>query len=258
MAHHDDPFMAFDFDSGLDMPLHDPTSAQDEFDPVGHLTFHQDLGVSGLGGLGGAFHDSLQGSLPFDPSHFDLFPAASDFSLPAQPPQGATATLHASSQPDLANPASNRPETPGQAIAAPVTAQVPPKVGTRFSKESLRVLRNWLSAHSNHPFPTDEERQVLERQTGLTKTQILNWLANARRRGKIPDFRTVSPRTQSPSSKPRDIPRRAGTPAPHDGTPFMNPLERWVDSPPEHEPAEATAIARAVASSSPFGMFSLS
>lgn len=247
MANYDDPFMAFNFDT-VDIPLHDPTSAQNEFDPAGHLTFNQDVDVTGLGS---AFQDSLQGSLPFDPSQFDLFPPAQDFS---QPPQSATP--HPSSQTHFANPATSRPETPSQTLTAPNAAQVPPKVGTRFSKESLRVLRNWLSIHSSHPFPTDEERQVLERQTGLTKTQILNWLANARRRGKIPDFRTVSPRTQSPSSKPKDIPRRAGTPAPRDGTPFMNPLERWVDSPPENEPAEATAIARAVATSSQFGAFS--
>jgi len=97
---------------------------------------------------------------------------------------------------------------------------------------------------------------MLQHQTGLTKTQILNWLANARRRGKIPDLsssRTASPRAQSPSTAPKDIPRRprAGTPAPLERTPFLNPLERWVDSPPEHEPATATAIAHAVASSSP-------
>ncbi|KAI9159192.1 hypothetical protein HJFPF1_07200 [Paramyrothecium foliicola] len=30
---------------------------------------------------------------------------------------------------------------------------LPPKVGTRFSKETARVLRQWLDTHKDHPFP---------------------------------------------------------------------------------------------------------
>lgn len=131
--------------------------------------------------------------------------------------------------------------------------KIPPKVGTRFSKDSLRILRGWLSAHGRHPFPTDEERRVLQYQTGLTKTQILNWLANARRRGKIPEYQSSSPRARSNATSPIGIPRRSGTPVPRMGTPSLDPLQRWVDSPPEHEPATAAAIARAVASSPPAG-----
>lgn len=131
--------------------------------------------------------------------------------------------------------------------------RIPPKIGTRFSKESLRILRNWLSTHGRRPFPTEEERRLLQHQTGLTKTQILNWLANARRRGKIPDYQSSSPRVGSASTSPIGIPRRAATPVPQTGASHLDPLQRWVDSPPEHEPATAAAIARAVASSPPAG-----
>ncbi|KAM0228606.1 hypothetical protein ACHAPO_010578 [Fusarium lateritium] len=47
-----------------------------------------------------------------------------------------------------------------------------------------------------------------------------------------------------------DIPPRPGTPAVRN-TSEMDPLQRWVDSPPEDEPAAVTAIARAVASVKP-------
>ena len=118
-----------------------------------------------------------------------------------------------------------------------------PKVGARFSREALRVLRSWLTANHRHPYPTDEEKENLARQTGLNKTQITNWLANARRRGKV-----RAPRSTSPSphqyANGMDIPRR-GTPAMKE----MNPMERWAHSPPEHEPASVTAIAKAVCSS---------
>lgn len=138
-------------------------------------------------------------------------------------------------------------------------SKIPPKIGTRFSKESLRILRNWLSTHSRRPFPTDEERRLLQNQTGLTKTQILNWLANARRRGKVPEYQSSSPHVRSNAASPIPIPPRAATPAPQAaGTSHFDPLQRWVDSPPEHEPATAAAIARAVASSPPAGKIPLS
>jgi hypothetical protein len=118
-----------------------------------------------------------------------------------------------------------------------------PKVGARFSRDSIRILRGWLSTHQNHPYPSDEEKEVLQRQTGLNKTQITNWLANARRRGKVRAPRSTSPSVRG-FSDAMDIPRR-GTPALEN----MNPLERWKHSPPEHEPASVTAIAKAVTAS---------
>lgn len=130
------------------------------------------------------------------------------------------------------------------------TTQPPPKIGARFSREALQILRTWLSSHSSHPFPSDEEKEILQRQTGLTKTQILNWLANARRRGKVPTPLPASPQLPNDSSVPLSIPPRRPTPSPYETSRPINPLERWVDSPPESEPATATAIARAVASSS--------
>ncbi|KAF7546825.1 hypothetical protein G7Z17_g8161 [Cylindrodendrum hubeiense] len=130
------------------------------------------------------------------------------------------------------------------------TQTIPPsKSGTRFNREAVRILKHWLSTHNNHPYPDEVDRSILQEQTGLNRTQIANWLANARRRGKVPASRTAS-RPQSSSASPIDIPPRPATPAVHTGPSQMNPLERWVDSPPENEPASATAIARAVASTS--------
>lgn len=120
------------------------------------------------------------------------------------------------------------------------------KAGARFSRESVKILKNWLSTHSKHPYPNDEEKKMLQRQTGLDKTQITNWLSNARRRKKI-----IAPRSTSPGvrtwANAIDIPVRVGTPASFE---HMNPLQRWQNSPPENEPASVTAIARAVTASS--------
>jgi len=146
--------------------------------------------------------------------------------------------LHATSAPGLmAPPATAGPEDSN-------STNTGPKIGARFSRESVRILKNWLSTHARHPYPTEDEKEMLQKQTGLNKTQITNWLANARRRGKI-----VAPRSTSPGvrtfSNPIDIPRRRGTPSLEQ----MKPLDRWKVSPPEHEPASVTDIARAIASS---------
>ncbi|KAI1150859.1 hypothetical protein F4825DRAFT_388557 [Nemania diffusa] len=124
--------------------------------------------------------------------------------------------------------------------------QHPAKIGARFSRESVKVLKNWVVTHSHHPYPTDEERESLQKITGLNKTQITNWLANARRRGKIQPTRATSPHVGRGYAQAIDIPQRRGTPGLFEN---MNPLQRWENSPPENEPASVTAIARAVSAS---------
>ncbi|KAK8051814.1 homeobox and C2H2 transcription factor [Apiospora rasikravindrae] len=124
---------------------------------------------------------------------------------------------------------------------------LPSKPGARFSRESVKILKNWISTHSRHPYPTEEEKETLQRITGLNKTQITNWLANARRRGKIQPTRSTSPHVGRGYATAMDIPRRSGTPGLFEN---MNPLQRWANSPPENEPASVTDIARAITTSS--------
>lgn len=49
-------------------------------------------------------------------------------------------------------------------------------------KETTDKLRSWFMAHLSHPYPTEDEKQELMRQTGLQMNQISNWFINARRR----------------------------------------------------------------------------
>ncbi|KAK9315725.1 homeobox KN domain-containing protein [Lipomyces starkeyi] len=49
-------------------------------------------------------------------------------------------------------------------------------------KHVTDILRNWLNAHVQHPYPTEEEKTTFMQQTGLTMNQISNWFINARRR----------------------------------------------------------------------------
>ncbi|KAF7551014.1 hypothetical protein G7046_g7839 [Stylonectria norvegica] len=49
-------------------------------------------------------------------------------------------------------------------------------------KETTDKLRSWFMLHLQHPYPTEDEKQDLMRQTGLQMNQISNWFINARRR----------------------------------------------------------------------------
>ena len=50
------------------------------------------------------------------------------------------------------------------------------------SKEGQRVLRSWILAHFDHPFPTREEKRRLAREIGSSEFAIGNFFINARAR----------------------------------------------------------------------------
>lgn len=55
-----------------------------------------------------------------------------------------------------------------------------PKPRTDSNHQVSRVLKQWLFDHFLNPYPTDEEKHELMRQTGLTFNQLNNWFINAR------------------------------------------------------------------------------
>lgn len=74
------------------------------------------------------------------------------------------------------------------------------KSGIRFSRASVKILTDWIVSHSDHPYPTEDEKAELRQRTGLTESQVNNWLANARRRKKHKPKRPASPSLQSSSA----------------------------------------------------------
>lgn len=47
-------------------------------------------------------------------------------------------------------------------------------------ERSVSILRAWLFEHFLHPYPSDVDKHILARQTGLTRSQVSNWFINAR------------------------------------------------------------------------------
>ena len=73
--------------------------------------------------------------------------------------------------------------------------------GIRFPRHAVKILRDWLDAHQDHPYPTEDEKNALEKATELTPNQIANWLANARRRRKV--MEKARPKVRVPHDRPR-------------------------------------------------------
>ncbi|VDK82296.1 unnamed protein product [Litomosoides sigmodontis] len=48
--------------------------------------------------------------------------------------------------------------------------------------KAVELLKTWLFLHSSHPYPSEKEKAMLSRETGLQMVQINNWFINARRR----------------------------------------------------------------------------
>ncbi|KAF2965080.1 hypothetical protein GQX73_g8472 [Xylaria multiplex] len=104
------------------------------------------------------------------------------------------------------------------------------------SVRKTQPLRDWLSTHIDHPYPSEEERARLVEQSGLSKTQVIDWFTNARRRQRL-------------SSRSSRRVFRQGSPMPSPPFSSMSPLERWRRSPPDREPVSAAIIERAISES---------
>ena len=50
-----------------------------------------------------------------------------------------------------------------------------------FPKETIAVLKQWITVHWENPYPSKEERNALITYTGLTPRQLGVWFVNARK-----------------------------------------------------------------------------
>ncbi|OJI98558.1 hypothetical protein ASPVEDRAFT_80200 [Aspergillus versicolor CBS 583.65] len=49
-------------------------------------------------------------------------------------------------------------------------------------KPTTEILKKWFHEHLDHPYPSEEDKQMFMTRTNLTISQISNWFINARRR----------------------------------------------------------------------------
>lgn len=159
------------------------------------------------------------------------FPNHQDFVLPPNPYNTTSSSLSNTQQPPAAgNATSTQPSTssptrsPQQAPAPSTLVDRPTRKRGKLPKETTDYLKAWLHRHSDHPYPSEEEKKQLCHATGLSMSQVSNWMINARRRILAPAHKaaqgptTSAPyppqgRTVPPSSALEPLARRASMPA---------------------------------------------
>jgi hypothetical protein len=88
--------------------------------------------------------------------------------------------------PSLTTPITNLKLEPIQREDPVQTKTIVPSHDTasrgNLPKDAVEVLRKWLYAHFDHPYPSDVDKEDLMKETNLSMTQVNNWFINARRR----------------------------------------------------------------------------
>lgn len=97
-------------------------------------------------------------------------------------------------------------------------------------ERSVSVLRAWLFEHFLHPYPSDVDKHILARQTGLSRSQVSNWFINARVRLWKPMVEEMYlEETKEQENKASD-----GVPVLHDNS-RPNPQNPNTNANPNHE-----------------------
>jgi len=76
----------------------------------------------------------------------------------------------------------------------------PRKVVKRLEKNQRAQLHNWFMEHSHWPYPTQKEKLLLAKESGVTLAQVTTFLQNMRKRHKekIEDASTVTAAAEKP------------------------------------------------------------
>ncbi|KAF5376832.1 hypothetical protein D9757_008894 [Collybiopsis confluens] len=101
-------------------------------------------------------------------------------------------------------PSPQMPPTPSsasrasQSVSNSTLVDRPQRKRGKLPKETTDFLKAWLHRHSDHPYPSEEEKKQLCHATGLSMSQVSNWMINARRRILAPARPSTNPTTTAP------------------------------------------------------------
>lgn len=100
-------------------------------------------------------------------------------------------------------------------------------------------MRDWFYQHQEFPYPDDNEKAQLSRETGFSQKRLSTWFSNARRRQKQKiQSANLASATRAPG----------GSPLVTSTLSSLTPMERWQASPPEDESVPEYVIQEAIAS----------
>lgn len=101
----------------------------------------------------------------------------SDFVLPSgNPHQQQYSPSLGPATPNIAVSSPNQ-RSP-QPMPASTLVDRPTRKRGKLPKETTDYLKAWLHRHSDHPYPSEEEKKQLCHATGLSMSQVSNWMIN--------------------------------------------------------------------------------
>lgn len=95
------------------------------------------------------------------PSNAPSFPSSS-------PPMAAAAPVASTNSPSRSPPS----------VPSSTLVDRPQRKRGKLPKETTDFLKAWLHRHSDHPYPSEEEKKQLCHATGLSMSQVSNWMIN--------------------------------------------------------------------------------
>ncbi|KAF8195517.1 hypothetical protein BJ912DRAFT_1021225 [Pholiota molesta] len=122
------------------------------------------------------------------------FENSSDFVLPSGNPHYSPSLGPATPNISVSSPSRSPNNMPSSTLV-----DRPTRKRGKLPKETTDYLKAWLHRHSDHPYPSEEEKKQLCHATGLSMSQVSNWMINARRRILAPAHRAATgPTTTAP------------------------------------------------------------
>lgn len=97
-----------------------------------------------------------------------------DFVLPSGNPQYSP-SLGSAPNISVSSPSRSPPSMPSSTLV-----DRPTRKRGKLPKETTDYLKAWLHRHSDHPYPSEEEKKQLCHATGLSMSQVSNWMINVR------------------------------------------------------------------------------
>ncbi|RPD73943.1 hypothetical protein L226DRAFT_546258 [Lentinus tigrinus ALCF2SS1-7] len=130
-------------------------------------------------------------AFPTGTPEFNMSSSTSASGLPASAGQNPSI--------NVTNSPSRSPQAAPTGSPSGLVDRPPQRKRGKLPKPVTDFLKDWLHRHSDHPYPSEEEKKQLCHATGLSMSQVSNWMINARRRILAPArHSTAGPTTTTP------------------------------------------------------------
>lgn len=99
-----------------------------------------------------------------------------DFSMnSASAPSSAMSSATSAPSISVSTSPTRSPQAPSSTSSL---VERPPRKRGKLPKPVTDFLKDWLHRHSDHPYPSEEEKKQLCHATGLSMSQVSNWMIN--------------------------------------------------------------------------------